>query len=365
MKKRYIVFAVVLNAGMTMAQVGIGNPNPDASSTLDLSNPNDRGLKLPEATSPAGMSSSEKMMYYYQGNIYFRTNLGYNALSPWKYRFNGNISEDVFYNLGGNIGIGSTDITTSPLSKLHIETDNPISLTNNGSFMIGSVLGTNLAFNSTEIQARNAGSDANLTINEDGGDIVLGSSASPSSLQATGTVQQYNQNTATYYDLVPAGSVIMWFGTSANVPEGWAICDGSTYQRADNSGPITAPDLSGRFIVGAGDNGTNTYVSGDSGGEDEVTLTEAEMPSHTHSGSTSAAGNHSHGLDIQCASDDGGGEDDYFALGDDNAGRGIPAGAGTSAAGNHAHSLSINNTGGDTPHENRPSYYALVYIIKL
>ncbi|MGJ0848633.1 hypothetical protein ACR77J_18340, partial [Tissierella praeacuta] len=41
---------------------------------------------------------------------------------------------------------------------------------------------------------------------------------------------------------VPKGAILMWSGSIANIPEGWALCDG-------NNG---TPDLRDRFIVGAG-----------------------------------------------------------------------------------------------------------------
>ena len=37
----------------------------------------------------------------------------------------------------------------------------------------------------------------------------------------------------------------------------------------------------------------------------------------------------------------------------------------TAASGEHNHSFQTNLTGGDQPHENRPPYYVLAYIIKL
>ena len=40
--------------------------------------------------------------------------------------------------------------------------------------------------------------------------------------------------------------------------------------------------------------------------------------------------------------------------------------SGTAAsAGSHSHSITVNNTGSGSPHENRPPYYALCFIMKL
>jgi len=71
----------------------------------------------------------------------------------------------------------------------------------------------------------------------------------------------------------------MFSGADSEIPDGWVICNGGN----------GAPDLRGKFIVGAGD----TYPVGLTDGEAEVTvtgtiavvehtLTLAEIPSHRH-----------------------------------------------------------------------------------
>ena len=52
------------------------------------------------------------------------------------------------------------------------------------------------------------------------------------------------------------------------IPTGYALCDGGN----------GTPDLRDRFVVGAG----TTYAVADTGGAASVTLTEAEIPAHTH-----------------------------------------------------------------------------------
>ena len=41
---------------------------------------------------------------------------------------------------------------------------------------------------------------------------------------------------------IPAGTIVMWSGAVANIPQGWTLCDGTS----------GTPDLRNRFIVGAG-----------------------------------------------------------------------------------------------------------------
>ena len=97
---------------------------------------------------------------------------------------------------------------------------------------------------------------------------------------------------------VPTGAIMPYTGNSA--PAGWALCDGAAIPpgivgnalRALLAGNNT-PNLIDRFIVGAG----STYNVGDTGGEDAVALTQAQMPTHNHGGSTVTInnnGDHNH-----------------------------------------------------------------------
>jgi microcystin-dependent protein len=106
---------------------------------------------------------------------------------------------------------------------------------------------------------------------------------------------------------------------------GWFLANGQN--GTDN--------LVDRFFVVAG----NEYAVGDTGGSKEVTLTEAEMPSHKHG--MENGGSHD-------ASFEGTG----YIAGDSD-------GIGTD---NDLSSQFTKQVGGDQPHENRPPYYAVVAI---
>lgn len=86
---------------------------------------------------------------------------------------------------------------------------------------------------------------------------------------------------------------------------GWAQCDGAilpidqnqslysllgTTYGGDGETSFGLPDLRSRSPVGVGDlGGGGTYQLGQKGGDDAVTLTAAEMPSHTHDFKVSTA----------------------------------------------------------------------------
>jgi microcystin-dependent protein len=127
-------------------------------------------------------------------------------------------------------------------------------------------------------------------------------------------------------NLVPRGIIMMW--NSAAPPAGWALCDG-------NQG---TPNLRNRFIVGAG----GEYNVGETGGEKEVRLTISQMPKHSHSG----------GHNADCRDITGSKKGGCWMAGP-------PRDVNTSETGGAPGS---NLT---APHENRPPYFALTYIMKL
>ncbi len=209
----------------------------------------------------------------------------------------------------------------------------------------------------------------------------------------------------------PTGGIVMWSGSSTNIPSGWTLCNGLN----------GTPDLRDRFIVGAGSN----YAVGSTGGTNSVTLSLSEIPSHSHSitsagnhshsGSTSGDGSHSHSGSTggqsanhthvgttdgnghhqhgyvltlpQRGTSGGGARDGANPQGGTTDGAGLHQHTFTTAGvsndhshgfsvtgGGHSHSISINSAGDHShsigsagsggSHENRPPYYALCFIMK-
>ena len=136
---------------------------------------------------------------------------------------------------------------------------------------------------------------------------------------------------------LPAGSIIPWYGNLADIPDGFALCNGSN----------GTPDLRDKFITGAG----STYALGDTGGEYNIVLTKANLPKD-------AATNISGSIIT------------YFQRGNNkgqyhwsNSTDGDTNGNWCMSLGNF--SATIFNGWNSTPIENRPPYFALYYIMKL
>lgn len=128
---------------------------------------------------------------------------------------------------------------------------------------------------------------------------------------------------------IPSGVVVSWYGDKANVPSGWAICDGTN----------GTPDLRDRFIVGAG----NSYSLKATGGANTVSLTADQNGPHTHSGTTSSS---------QQTVVPG---SDLLGTHSNNMGK----------WGTVNITLTTGSSGKGAAHENRPPYYALYFIMKL
>ena len=197
-----------------------------------------------------------------------------------------------------------------------------------------------------------------------------GTPAAPTPASDTNTTQvattAFSQSAiaAAVQSELPAGVITMWSGASTAIPVGWWLCDGTN----------TTPDLRGRFIIGA----SGTYSVAASGGSENVTLTTAEMPAHSHTGTAAGNGSHSHyvmnqdsvnptttgvilttnymsktGSQATTASN--------YVLG----GSATVANSGLSSpTGTHTHSVTTDSQGDGLAISILPPYYALCYIMK-
>ena len=148
---------------------------------------------------------------------------------------------------------------------------------------------------------------------------------------------------------VPAGSIIPWYGNLANIPDGFALCDGKN----------GTPDLRDRFLVGAG----NAYKLGDIGGENSVKLAPTQIGNHYHAFGSYESNN---GWFVRLPSyatfpmPPGSGRAWWNGRND---WRGFQGPFATQSL-DLVTSLAI-STAAQEAHENRPPYYALYYLMKL
>ncbi len=370
-----------------LAQLGVGTTTPHPSSMMHIvAGPgNNKGLILPSISSGSRvvLDSTQNMAH---GLIFFDNELQkfyYFHQNPkeWYEMDHDWVRKDVagaspvvgthiYSGVPGNVGIGTAS-TVNPAAKLTVV----------GNQSIGSATFT-----------QDSVPPANSLIVQTWVGIGTRTRVSGRRLDVKGNVGVTGTVTASQFigeGIVPPGTVVMWSGainTSTNfdangrgvigtVYEGWQMCNGYS----------SAPDLRGRFIVGAIDAGTQTQQSssgggytnteynepdyatiGNRGGIKDVTLTINEMPSHDH---TITDPGHDHQLHVDgnstvSAADCGKAIADvstvpcapFGFLREQSTAEILLATTGIT---------STNNRGSGNSFDNRPKYYVLAYIIKL
>ncbi|MBN8703460.1 MAG: tail fiber protein [Bacteroidetes bacterium] len=329
-KNSLVTLLVFLHSLTFFSQVGFNNPNPHKSSIVDITS-NERGLLIPRMSSIQRMNINnpangllvydESLQAFCQYDTIANPDK-WILVNPW--RANATSNSDVTLATSGNVGIG----VSNPSEKLEV-----------------------------------AGTVKTQTV-------------SASTGTYTGTV-----SAAAFVGMgaVPKGSIMMWYGVVDSVPVGWVKCDGQN----------GTPDLRGRFVVGydgrAADPGNGIwdgrYNQKDGsnrpngiGGEKTHTLTVNELPKHKHTINSNAQDNGQVTIS--------GGAHDHNSVGSDildkDFGDVIAPTMGSNGSlpmtnpggGSHSHTVSGNTGDGASdglngvPHENRPPFYVLLYIMK-
>lgn len=151
--------------------------------------------------------------------------------------------------------------------------------------------------------------------------------------------------TPTWGNIFVTGMIMMWSGTIATIPSGWALCNGSN----------GTPDLRNRFVIGAHSDDAGvakTTVTGSStttgGSKDAIVV------SHTHTATVTDPG-HTHGLPFSGQ-----------AYGQPNI-SGVMTQISSSSTNSATTGITVSNSteGSSGTNANLPPYYALAFIMKL
>jgi hypothetical protein len=141
--------------------------------------------------------------------------------------------------------------------------------------------GTNVVEVTTHTPVSSGGTGAyTLTANN----VIIGNGTSAVGFVAPGTSGNLLTSNGTTWTSAAAptafltGMIILWSGSIASIPSGFALCDGTS----------GTPDLRDRFIVGAG----STYAVDATGGSADATL-----PTHTHTKQRLLTPGHFHSYD--------------------------------------------------------------------
>jgi microcystin-dependent protein len=322
---RFVVLLLVLLTHVLLlnAQVGINVSAPEQSAVLDLSAPGkDKGLLIPRMTSQqreAIVNPVDGLLVYdetVKSFYFYKTTSStpepndatkWQAVNPFSYRKGSNpVDEDHFV----------------------------LTLTNSKTVVIGTVVAPTETFE--------VGGTAKVT----------------GTLHATENISTPKEFVG--YGTVPKGGIMMWSGVIADIPDGWALCNGQT------SNSMLTPDLRGRFVVGYEDrvsppvHSDNAYKTmNNSGGLKDVTLTAAQMPVHTHGVNDPG---HTHPYNDMYRN-----EVDESTTSSGLSWNIMRPGMADDArtTGSRTTGISINNAGSGQAHENRPPYYVLAFIMRV
>jgi hypothetical protein len=151
--------------------------------------------------------------------------------------------------------------------------------------------------------------------------------------------------------VLPPGSIILWYGTAATIPTGWALCDGQN----------GTPNLVNKFVIAAfGDVNDIAVTNVEGSNKKEGGTANAVVVSHTHTAISNVTDpGHVHGFTYNSQGDGFGGT--YVMT--------VTAGGNTRNTQSASTGISVtttNSSAGETgDYKNIPPYYALCYIMRV
>lgn len=173
---------------------------------------------------------------------------------------------------------------------------------------------------------------------------------------------------------LPAGTI---FASASVLSVPFLLCDGSavsrttyntlfsrigtTYGAGDGATTFNVPNLSGRFPLGS----NSIYSIATTGGADEVALTTNQLPVHTHTGTTSADGSHTHSVNgpTRWTGDNNGKAYFQSTSSGGTSYTGVDNPLLAIAVASHTHSFTTGSAGLGQTHENMPPYLSIYWYI--
>lgn len=302
--------------------VGIGLTSP--SSILSIYDSSEPYIDLRMDTEQG--SGTNSLYIYNNGTNTYIDNA--NTEATYEFDFFTNNSHRMRIKDNQNIGIGCQNAL-----KSFIDVSGTVAV------------GTSTEWNNLSSDPSNAPSDSLVVA----GSVGIGLGRVPySELEVSGSIFGVG--------IIPLGGIIMWSGA---IQSGYPLENGVIHynfircqgQTVGTNG-IAVPDLRNKFIMG-----TDSSI-GTTGGQDSVTLQDANLPSHDHDFSVVRGDDHNF-------NDAWGGP--YFLGSDENVNNAGGAGSGQYTSGGNLN-RSTAGTAPDalsTPYDNRPQYYTLLYLIRI
>ena len=300
--------------------VGIGLTSP--SSILSIYDSNEPYIEL-RMDSEEGSGSNSLYIYNNSTNSYINNA---NATATYGYDFYINNTHRMRIKDNQNIGIGCQNALKSVLD------------------VAGAVsVGSSTEWSNISSDPSNAPSNSLVVA----GSLGIGLDRVPySELEVNGSILGHG--------VIPLGGIIMWSGT---IQSGYPLENGVIHYnfvrcQGQTINGIAVPDLRDKFIMGVDSN------IGATGGQHTVTLQISNLPAHTH-GFTIHRGD-----DFNFSNHFGG---PHFLGSDQNVNQTGGGGSGNLTQGGN-YSYTTAGTSPDalsTPYDNRPTYYTLLYLIRI